>query len=314
MKKIAFPSKYFTLLLLAGVLCAFRLHEQNDPPRFRVPDSSGNQRFRGTIVKENALLWQITGKNLAKPSYIYGTIHAICPQDMDISAQLKEKFKQSDQLVLELDMDEPGFMMASMKGMLMENGQTLKGLLSESDYQLLDRFFTDSLGMSLAFFGSMKPLLTSAVTYSKLLGCEPQAYETVFMDMAKAENKEVLGLEKVEDQLAIFQKIPYQKQADLLVEGVKDYSKAKQQFKEMIDLYKKGDIGSAYKLIKETSTGMEEYEGIMLKERNQNWIPQIEKMAKEKPTFFAVGAGHLAGEEGLINLLRKKGYKVIPLK
>jgi uncharacterized protein YbaP (TraB family) len=85
-------------------------------------------------------------------------------------------------------------------------------------------------------------------------------------------------------------------------------------YKELLSLYKKQDIEGAYNYIKSSTSGLEDFEEMLIIERNQNWIPIMEKMAIEKATFFAVGAGHLGGEKGLIKLLQEKGFTITPIR
>jgi hypothetical protein len=261
---------------------------------------------------EKSLFWKISGNGLKKPSYLYGTIHIICKEDLMITDNMKGGLDKSEQLVLEIDMDEPGMMLSSMKMMMMPGGKTIKQLLSEDDYKMVNKFFKDSLKMDLGFLGTMKPMMLSSVMYPKILNCTIASYEQTLMDYVKQQKKPVLGLETIEDQMNAIDKIPLENQAKMLVESVKDYGKSVGEFKKLLNDYKNRDLEGLYKNMQQSET-MEmtpEFESALLNERNQRWIPIIEKMTKEKTTFFAVGAGHLAGKNGVINLLRQKGYKV----
>ena len=133
------------------------------------------------------------------------------------------------------------------------------------------------------------------------------------MKMAKEQGKEIIGVETLEEQLAVFDKIPYKKQAELLVQGITDIDKSKKEFAQMIAAYKKQDLDGFEKIFKESEQGLDEFADVLLLQRNKSWIPVIEREAKEKPTFFAVGAGHLGGKQGVIQLLRQQGYTVKPV-
>jgi uncharacterized protein YbaP (TraB family) len=155
--------------------------------------------------------------------------------------------------------------------------------------------------------------LAEAMIYPGLLGCAGEAWEQKFMQMAKARQIEIKGLENTKDQLDVMDSIPYQVQADMLAKSLLDVDSLRISFKQMLNVYKSKDLDSLNKLMND-DTSFSRYEDIMLDKRNAKWIPEIIAQAKMEATFFAVGAGHLGGEKGVINMLRKQGYTVKPVK
>ncbi len=137
-----------------------------------------------------------------------------------------------------------------------------------------------------------------------------------FMEMASAQQKETGGLETIAFQMSIFDSIPYKAQAEMLVQAIQTAADANsnQQFEEMIKLYKAQDIEKLQQSISEDESGISEFEELLITKRNEAWIPQMKKMMTENITFFAVGAGHLGGKNGVINLLRKEGYTLEAVK
>lgn len=262
---------------------------------------------------ESSLLWKIEGKNLTQPSYLYGTIHLICPSDFVLSDTLKGCLQQTEQLTLEIDMDDPGMMMAIMKSMSMREDKQLKDLLDAKDYDRLNAYFKDSVGMSIAPFERAKPFMLMSVLLSRVLTCQPQSYEMSLMGLAKKQKAEVVGLETVEEQMAVFDSIPYADQAKMLVTLMDSLPQARQEFSKMVEVYKKQDLAGLYNLALESDFEMENQQAVLLTDRNKRWIPIIERQIAEKSTFVAVGAAHLGGEEGLIALLRKEGFSVVPV-
>jgi len=152
-----------------------------------------------------------------------------------------------------------------------------------------------------------------SVPYMTLLSCQPQSYEMVFTQMATNAKKEMLGLETVEFQMGIFDQIPYEKQAALLADMVRKKEDSTKEFAQMVALYKTQDVEGLLKAMDESEWDFNGYEDLLLANRNAAWIPVIQKAMQEKPTFFAVGAGHLGGEKGVLNLLKKQGYTVKPV-
>lgn len=263
---------------------------------------------------ENALLWKITGKGIKQPSYLFGTMHLLC--DAELSPAVKTAMDNTKQLYLEINMEDPALQAKMMQGMMMKNGQKMSKLASAEDFKLVSDFLNDNLGMPAALLDSFKPALVSTLLMPKFLGCAPQSVEQELMEITKQQNEKIQGLETIEKQLALFDAIPYEEQMAELVKMAKEgVEKQTAEAKKMETLYKNQDLQGLAALMTEEENKM--YGGhadIMLTERNQSWIAGIEAAAKETPTLFAVGAAHLGGETGVINLLRKKGYKVEAVK
>lgn len=269
---------------------------------------------RGQVPAENSLLWEITGPGLKKPSYLFGTIHLICPADFSLSDSLKAAVTRTEQVALEMDMDDPGMMATMMKTMNMSGGNELKKLVSEQEYARLDRFYKDSVGIGLAMFEKAKPFVLMGPLFSSVLDCQPQSYETALMGLAGKQQSEVIGIETLEEQMAIFDTIPYKDQVKMILTMIDSLPQARKEFRSMIGLYKSQNINELYRLTLQSDFGMEGNEEVMLFSRNQKWVPRMRKIMSAKPTFFAVGAAHLGGEKGVIALLRKEGYKLKAIK
>ena len=272
---------------------------------------SGSVMFAQT---ESSLLWKVSGNDI-KESYLFGTIHLLCQDDLMLPDALKESLKASEQLVLELDFDDPSMMAEVQKYMNMEEG-TLKDLFTEEEYASVKSFFLDRMGLPLEAMPKIKPFMLMSMMIPVLMECPPASYETSLVELAKANGQEVIGLETVEEQMAAVDGLPADTMADMLVEQVENYEDAREDFAAMVAAYKKQDPDA---LLAEMESQMDEvdmesFNRVMLVERNHNWIGRIEKIAGEKSSFFAVGAGHLGGPDGVITLLRNAGYTVTPIK
>ena len=122
---------------------------------------------------------------------------------------------------------------------------------------------------------------------------------------ARSQNKTVDGLETAAYQMSMFDSIPYDVQARMLVASIQQNDQgADEDYRKMIDLYKAQDITAMGALITEEGDELANYEQLLLTNRNRNWIPVMANMMSKKATFFAVGAGHLGGSKGVIALLR----------
>ena len=265
----------------------------------------------GQAPKEKTLLWEVSGKGITKPSYLFGTIHLMCSNELKMPQVVKEKFNSAAKLFLELDMDDPNMMTEMMAGMQMKDSSTLEKLIGKN-FDTANAVFKKNTGMPLKMLNTAKPFLLMSMLYPSLMGCTPVSWESNFEKMAKEKGLETEGLEKLSDQMNIFEKIPYKVQSDMFVKMLLNIDSSKKEFFEMLDVYKKKDINQLNILTtKEDDLG--EYNGILLNDRNHNWIPIIGEQAKKMPTFFAFGAGHLGGEKGVISLLRQAGFTVKPV-
>ena len=270
-------------------------------------------------ASENSLLWEISGNGLQAPSYLYGTIHMINRKDFIMSPKTLEAFEKAERVTFEINMEEMNDMAAMMPLMMkafMKGDTTLEDLLSEADYKTVADHF-EKIGLPMMFLNRIKPMFLSALASEDALQLQENpgevvSYEMEFMEMARKDGKSVSGLETAEYQMSMFDSIPYKAQAEMLVQSINSNDTDDDQFHQMVDLYKAQDLQGLQKM-PASDEGNGKYGDLLLNRRNQNWIPEMEKMMAEKPTFFAVGAGHLSGEEGVIALLRRKGYLLKPV-
>lgn len=267
---------------------------------------------------EKSLLWQISGNGLEKPSYLYGTIHMLCKDDATLSDSLVAAIQNTDRVYLELDMDNLFEILGAMRNMKMKNDTTLADLLSKEDYKKV-KTFIESKNSLLPFsvLETYKPLLASSTLLESGLPCgEPVAMEQMIMQEAKKQRKRIEGLETMAYQMSIFDSIPYKVQAEQLLKYTTttgDQTDADKEFNEMMEAYKEQDLEKLGAFIKKSDDGISQYEDLLLNNRNRNWVTKLKTIMHERPVTIAVGAGHLPGKNGVIELLRKEGYKVIPV-
>lgn len=263
---------------------------------------------------ENSTLWKISGNGLEKPSYLFGTIHIAC--DATLSDKVKTALDETSQLILEIDMDDPTMQTKMMNGMYMKDNKTLKDFVNEEQFTLIDSLFINNMGMSVKMMEKVKPFFLSAIFLPKLIDCKMQSYEVELMKVSLMQKEEVKGLETVEEQMKVFDDIPYEDQVKDLIKSAKDnLRKDKAIIKKMLEIYKEQNIDKMLEMMNdEDYSTSSKHQDILIDNRNKNWISKIGEHAKEKPTFFGVGAGHLAGKNGVILLLRKAGYKVVAVK
>lgn len=265
-----------------------------------------------TAANGKSLLWEITGNGLKKPSYFLGTMHLMCAEDAQLSANVNKIIRQVDTVYLEIDMDNAGELLGGMLDMGMKNNRTLHDVLSQQDYNKVKAFF-EKFESKLPFelMEKQPPLMISSSLYELLLPCEKKnGVELKIIDEAYKQKKETKGLETFAFQSSIFDSIPYEAQAKDLVNTIDSLDKYKKDIVEMIRVYKTQDINKLYELSANDGSSTSGYMDLLLFKRNRNWVNKFPGIATNSSTLFAVGAGHLGGEKGVINLLRQRGYTV----
>ncbi|HMT73336.1 MAG TPA: TraB/GumN family protein [Chitinophagaceae bacterium] len=271
-----------------------------------------------TVKGDKSLLWKISGNGLEKPSYLFGTIHMLCKEDANLGDNMIKAIKNADAVYLELDMDNLFDMLSVMNKMNMQNDTTLADLLTEDEYQKVKKLFTEKSSLlPFSMVEKYKPLLASAMLMESTMVCDEQvAMEQLIMEEAKKHGKSIEGMETTAYQMSIFDSIPYKVQAQELVKMVSEEGKeadGEKELKDMMDAYKEQDLNKLGEMISKSDAGMMQYEDILLNNRNYNWVEKLKKLMPGKSLVVAVGAGHLPGDKGVINLLRKAGFTVTPI-
>lgn len=259
---------------------------------------------------ENSTLWKIEGNGLEQPSYLFGTIHITC--DATIEDDVKKALEETTKIVMELDMDDPSMQTKMLNGMYLKDGKTIKDFVSEDEYKSIENLFQNQLGIPLKMLENVNPFMLSTMLFPKMIDCSMQSFELELTKVAKEQNEEIEGLETIEEQLKVFEDISLEDQyADLIRMAKDNLEYDKENFSKMLQVYKDEDITTMLEMMNdENNQTISEHQDVLLENRNKNWIAKIAKYAKEQPTFFGVGAGHLAGDNGVIKLLRKAGYTV----
>lgn len=268
-----------------------------------------------------ALLWKIEKAGQAEPSYLFGTIHLIPKDDYFLPNGLEEAFDKSKNIVFEIDMDEMsdmGSMMGMFSNLMMKDGTTLKDLMNGQEYAEVSKYF-DGMGLPMFLLEKVKPMFLSVLAEVNMSPDEMQSgemisYETELYERAKKSSKDVNGLETMQYQLSLFDSIPYKDQAVMLLDAIHATNTNSDLYDQTVTLYKQQNIEAMLKMEGEGNEGdTTGFGNVLINNRNKNWIPIMSKMMKTGPVFFAVGAGHLPGDNGVLNLLKKQGYKITPV-
>jgi uncharacterized protein YbaP (TraB family) len=243
----------------------------------------------------------------------------LCEDDAVLSSNFKKAIHNCDEVYFEVDMDNLFEIFGAMSKMKMNGDTTLRDLLTESDYKKVKTYFeTRSSMLPFSMLETFKPMLAASTLEESSMPCEKTTMmEQVIMAEAKESDKKIKGLETMSFQASVLDSIPYKLQAEQLVSYIDNAGKENKedkQLQEMFEAYRQQDLSKLESLMIETDAGMKGFIDIMLYHRNQNWVNKLNDLLPHKALVIAVGAGHLPGEKGLINLLRKQGYTVTPVE
>lgn len=264
---------------------------------------------------ENGLLWRISGKGVKEPSYLFGTAHIICKTDYVWTDDMMKALKSCDELCLEMNIDDQKEMQKVMAGMADPTGKKLNEYFTKEQYAALQTFFSDSVHVPLAMFEALKPtaLLGVIENYAANCGAAAESYEMNLIKQAKENKQKIGGFETAEEMLELLDKIPGDSVVSSVIAMTKDFSENRAYNKKIITYYKDQNIEGIYDVV-HSSGALGGNEAFLVNNRNKNWVKAMQSKMPENPVFYAVGAGHLGGPEGLIALLKQKGYTVEKVK
>lgn len=264
----------------------------------------------------NTLLWEISGKNLHQPSYLFGTYHLADKGFVDTMKTVNEKLKAADAIVGEIVINNQ--MAMELLPYIALKNTTLSELLKPDEYQLVADYFKKETTYDLKDFNTLKPIAIQTIIMQaiapKTITKDNPVIDQYFQEYGKANGKNVLGLETVKEQAAILFGNSIERQIELLLKSVKESDKDKEQLNKLYQLYITQNMkGMETLFLNDTSFTPEEM-AALLTNRNAKWMEKLPAMMQVQSLFIAVGAGHLVGKDGLIKGLQDKGYTVKPVK
>lgn len=263
--------------------------------------------------QDNSLLYQIKGKD-KKVSYLFGTIHMIPDSAYYFPAKLDKIVSKSDEVILEVSDLNSQKLNANM--ITLDSGSCFD-IFTPAQKDSVLHWGADLLGITPEQFEkgfeSRKPFILMQISLQKVITGKTRMIDMEIENKAKQNKIPVSGLETMEFQLSMFDKMPASEVAEAVMSAVRNPNEAEIGYRKMVELYVKQNVETlADYILNSDQMGQSSEE--LLDKRNLNWIPKMEELMKTKSCFFAVGAGHLGGTNGVIQLLRQKGYEVTPVR
>lgn len=267
----------------------------------------------------HSLLWKVSGNGLKKPSYLYGTFHLVPGSYLPADGKVLAAFQAAKGVIVEIEMDSSDMIKASTMAIMRDH--QLSQLYSPADYTALETEFTAATGYPLAPFAQVKPAALSimlTLSYNQQVVPWLAEYKGAPLDMyfqqeGKRLGKNILALETVDEQMQLlYNAQPVEEQAQQLLTIVQEKEVVMEASGIVADAWRAEDLGR----MQEATDRMLSHYGsqtALLDDRNERWMQVLPKAMKKGPQFIAVGALHLAGDKGLIQSLREKGYTVVPV-
>ncbi|AZA81125.1 TraB/GumN family protein [Chryseobacterium lactis] len=262
------------------------------------------------IGNNNSLLWEVSGNGLSTPSYITGTFHILCNKDFELKDKVLKALQKSGTVVMEINYTDPEEIKTLQK--MYQADKKISDQLSSDEARELDKILAD-YGTNLKSVDQSSPQVLYSLLATKAIPCpqtEIKLYEMELLQNAIKNKKNIKGLEKVNDQMKSINEAYDLKSTIAQLKLGKEYEVL---FKKMITAFKNEDAQSLYTLFKDERFMNSQQEKAMLTDRNKNWVAVMPAMMEKEGSFFAVGASHLMGENGIIPLLQSKGYTVKPI-
>jgi uncharacterized protein YbaP (TraB family) len=262
-----------------------------------------------------SFLWKATGKGTVV--YLAGSIHMLSPDFYPLNPAFENAFNDSDLLVEEVDLNEmlgtEAQMQTMMRGML-PAGQTLDKVLSPATLALVTKTAKD-LNAPLEALQRFKPWMLALMLEGLELasaGFDPAlGLDKHFYDLARGGGKAVQGLETVEYQISRLDGMTPEQQDRMLAQTLKEIDKEKASVTKLTTAWKTGDAAAVERLVLADLKGEPVLYQRLLVERNNNWMPKIEALfARKGHALVLVGAAHLVGPDGLLAMLKAKGYAI----
>ncbi|MCF8067719.1 MAG: TraB/GumN family protein [Desulfobacterales bacterium] len=264
------------------------------------------------------ILWKVDSE--VNTVYILGSIHLMKPENYPLSAVIEDAFNKSDTLVLEVHMDSfnsPEVQRMMLGSSFYPEGMSLHKNLKEETYDLA-KAEASEMGLNIDNFDRFKPwaFAVSLLTLKlQQMGFDQQyGIDNHFFRKAKEAGKDVIGLETAEFQVSLFADMSDEEQDRMLHQMLNDMNVLEEDMAEIVNFWEVGDAENLGTVLLESFEAFPKLLDKMIIARNNKWFGQIENYLSQDKTFIVVvGAGHLLGPEGVINLLEQKGYKISQL-
>jgi len=262
------------------------------------------------LKAKEGVFWKIHNKKTGKTSYIFGTIHLIDKDKYVLPKTVFKRLEKSELVIMELDDLENQSKVFEL--LTLKEGR-MTDILNSSQRDSLYAYTKTKLGMDSVLFeksmGKFKPVFFMQLPYASLV-LKSESYDKNIYQLAKKARIPILGLETIEEQLGFFDNLSNEIKAQMIMQVVGDTSNFKKSWDQMQNLYLNQQISDLISMNTGTADMIAFSEKTLSSERNLKWVQILSKEISEKSIFVAVGAAHLPGKDGLLNLLQQQDFEV----
>ena len=271
----------------------------------------------GPAAAESSV-WKV--QNDSQVIYLGGTVHLLRASDFPLPQEYDIAYENSSELVFETDLESMNDLAVQarlMQQLSYGSDKSLKTVLNDEAYSALE-MYTASMGLPLPMLEKFRPgmiISTLQVLEFQKIGFTPMGVDAHFNSMAINDGKPVGQLETIDAQIGFLASMGEGNESEFILLSLKDLADTANVMDEMIAAWRNGNNDGLSELfVNDMLEEAPEVYDSLLKQRNLNWMPQLEAMLLSEPTeFVLVGAAHLVGPDGLLALLEAKGYEVSQL-
>ena len=257
--------------------------------------------------KKNNLLWKVERVDCPKPSFLFGTMHVKDKKAFQFLSLIQKRIIDCDAFATEFNLEEAKFS-ANSEMLNLPEGTLLEDLIPPKKFVKANKYFTKITGYDLKLFNTSLPMMLTNLMAERFLSQDMAvSLDELLWNFAKENDRIILGVETLAEQLEIMQKIPLELQVKSFLDAVKNIKAFRKATLKITEVYQSGDILKLQKMSKKSIGGLRK---ILLYDRNIIMADRIGKMMEEQSIFIAIGAGHLAGKKGVLRLLKQQGYKL----
>jgi uncharacterized protein YbaP (TraB family) len=260
---------------------------------------------------QNSPLWEITGNGLSSPSYLYGSLKFTHEEKLHIPTIVTEKIKSSKVFAIEDQVDHHAQHELN-EALHFPKGESLATHLTVDEYNKVLGFFEREFKLSKSAFeskyGKMKPLALSIAMTRMSLGNKVKFYDIELLNIAVHNKVKTYSLEPIEREAQVLNAYPLANQTHALITSIDQFEEQKASFQKLMAAYPLGTLDEIFNYSLHPTEDNPAFIEEFYYKRNEEWLPAIQKMMKENPSFICVGVTHLEGDRGLLALLKSKGY------
>jgi len=267
-------------------------------------------------VGQSSVLWEISGNGLTQTSYLMGTLKFTGEKEYVLPQEAADRIKKSKVFAIEDQVDHHAQHELN-KALHFPKGQSIKTELSPEDYQKLVNLFQKEFNIDAKTFeksySHIKPLALSIAMTRLSLKEKLKFYDIELLTLAKKNGSEAYSLEDIDREAGALNKFPMADQVKALVHTINNFDQQKGEYQKLMADYPKGNLEEIFTYTLHPTENNPVFLEEFYYKRNDEWLPKIESMMKDQPSFIAVGISHLETNRGLLELLKAKGYTLTPV-